>query len=65
VRDRYISAFLGYSKTILKIWACPVDILIRNFLISEKTLKHLNKISEDWDITKEQYSNGSHQKNDE
>lgn len=57
VRDRYISAFLGYSKTILKIWACPVDILIRNFLISENTINRLNEVSIYSLISKEAYAN--------
>ena len=37
LKDRYIKAFLWYSKNILKIWACPVDILIKNLVISELT----------------------------
>ena len=37
VRQRYLAAFKWYAKTILKIWACPVDILLRNQLISEIT----------------------------
>lgn len=42
VRNKYISAFLWYSKTLLKIWVCPVDILIRNLIISENTKKDLH-----------------------
>jgi len=37
VRQRYISTFMGYAKKILHIWACPVDILFRNLLISDLT----------------------------
>ncbi len=39
LRDRYISSFQWYAKTILKLWACPVDILIRCLLLSDIT-KH-------------------------
>ena len=47
VRQRYINAFLWYSKKILKIWACPVDILLRNHVISDLTKEDIA-----WSITK-------------
>jgi len=37
VRDRYLSTFIWYAKKILDIWACPVDILLRNNIISDLT----------------------------
>lgn len=41
IRQRYISSFMWYTKKILKIWACPVDILLRNHLISQLTLEDI------------------------
>lgn len=41
LKDRYINSFLWYSKNILKLWACPVDILIKSLVISELTKKDI------------------------
>ena len=41
LKDRYINSFLWYSKTILKLWACPVDILLRCLFVSELTKKDI------------------------
>ena len=41
LKDRYIKMFLWYWRNILEIWACPVDILIRNLLISDLTKKDI------------------------
>jgi len=41
LKNKYIGSFLWYWKTIIKIWACPVDILLRNMVVSDLTLKDL------------------------
>ncbi len=41
LKDKYIGSFLWYSKTILKIWICPVDILINSLIITENTKSNL------------------------
>lgn len=40
-KNRYINIFVWYAKSILEIWWCPIDILIRKWHISEDTKKDI------------------------
>ncbi len=42
IPKRYISAFLGYSRNIMKLWWCPIDILLRNDIVRLSTVQNLN-----------------------
>ncbi len=37
LKERYIRSFLWYSKNILELWCCPVDILFQEWIISQTT----------------------------
>jgi len=41
LKSRYVNIFMWYWKTILEIWGCPVDILLRRWSISEDTKKDI------------------------
>lgn len=42
LKQRYLSSFIWYWKTILNIWSCPTEILLLNLLVSEKTIQNIN-----------------------
>lgn len=56
LRQKYLRSFLGYWKTILEIWACPVDILITLWYISENTMKNIILSIKDWEFKQDLYS---------
>jgi len=37
VKNRYHNTFLGYAKKYIALWNCPVDVLLRADIISERT----------------------------
>lgn len=40
-KDRYLNTFLWYSKKFLHLGSCPVDILIRHWIISNTTKRDI------------------------
>ncbi len=43
IPERYLTAFMGYGKNIMKLGGCPVDILLRNDIVRLSTIQNLNK----------------------
>lgn len=63
LRERYFNTYCGYSKNILAMWACPVDILMRNDLISDLTRRDIPKCIV-WDeLSTQEYSEGNTERN--
>lgn len=63
LRDRYFSTYCGYSTNILEMWACPVDILIRNGFISDLTRRDIAKCIRDDELSVKEYSEGNTERN--
>jgi len=55
VPKRHRKTFMWYARWILKMASCPVDILIRNSLISETTLIDIWGAIKDWKLDIESY----------
>jgi hypothetical protein len=55
LKDRYITAFLWYARNILKIWSCPVDILLSKSVISDLTNKDIIFWMEKWVFNSRRY----------
>jgi len=63
LRERYFNTYCGYSKNILEMWACPVDILIRNKFISDLTRRDIAKSIVWNELSIEEYSEGNTERN--
>lgn len=48
LKERYIRSFLWYSKNILEIWSCPVDILFQEWIISQTTKQDIEWWMKKW-----------------
>ena len=55
VPPRHRRTFMWYAKSILKMWACPVDILLRNDLVSDTTLRDITLCVKDNTLDLEYY----------
>lgn len=51
VPKRYNSAFMGYARNIMKLWCCPVDILLRNDIVRLSTIHNLDKTTKKWKLS--------------
>lgn len=58
LRDRYLGNFLWYSRNILTLWWCPVDILLRENVVDEWTKKDIVSAIRNWEFNQEFYSWG-------
>ena len=47
--------YLWYAKTILEIWACPTDILLRKNLVSDDTKKDIWLSIKNWAFRQDMY----------
>jgi len=63
LRERYFNTYCGYSKNILEMWACPVDILIRNDFISDLTRRDIAKCIVWEELSVKEYSEGNTERN--
>lgn len=52
---RYINIFRWYAKTILDIWGCPVDLLLRGDLLSDDTKKDIWLSIKNWVFRQDMY----------
>ena len=41
LKRRYLNTFLWYSRNILSIWSCPINILLDNNIISQNTINNI------------------------
>lgn len=55
LKSRYVNIFRWYAKTILEIWWCPVDFLLRENLLSEDTKKDIALSIKDWKFRQDIY----------
>lgn len=55
LKSKYVNIFRWYAKTILEIWWCPVDILLRENLISDNTKKDIALSIKDWEFRQDVY----------
>lgn len=51
IPKRYLSAFMGYARNIMKLWWDPVDILLRNDIVRYSTIQNLNATMKKWRIS--------------
>ena len=55
VPGKYRKLFMGYWKRVLSMGSCPVDILLRNDIISDTTLKDIWTSCYKWEFDSEYY----------
>lgn len=55
LKSRYVNIFRWYAKTILEIWGCPVDLLLRDNLLSEDTKKDIALSIKNWIFRQDMY----------
>ena len=55
LQSRYINIFRWYADSILEIWWCPVDILLRAWTISENTKKDIVLSIKNWEFRQDIY----------
>lgn len=55
LKARYVNIFKWYWKTILEIWWCPTDILLKANLIWEDTKKDIALSIKDWEFRQDMY----------
>lgn len=51
ISKRYLSAFLGYARNIIKQWCCPIDILLRYEIVKLSTIQNINKTMKNWKVS--------------
>jgi len=55
LKSRYLQIFRWYAKTIIEIWWCPVDILIREDIMTEDTKKDIYLSIKNWEFRQDMY----------
>jgi len=59
VKKRYLNTFLGYSNKLLELWTCPVDYLLREWILKENTKYDIwLSIDEEWKLNLSKYRFG-------
>lgn len=61
--SRYLNIFLGYAKRIKEVGGCPIDILLRNNIFQNMTLKDISACCTESSVNIQEYQKGLTVKN--